>query len=271
MSDSVANRHAVPQSRKRRAFVPLTNPPRGQRARNSWNTPSADEYAQFRPLLFRALALLSRQGYRADADVGIEIVHDFFIEAWPGLRERYDSKKGAFSTYVFAAFVRFARPKIVSMQKHDARLLHVDAAALDRFAAPLGDNLRVIEQQQIRRAFRELSTEDQTLLMAWVEHGSSERRLARARDTSRHRLRNDLVAALARLAVRMRERVGASDGDWRVAKALWSEDRSVADTAAALDMTAAQVRLARQRVFEMFIASIRTDGRRSAEEDNHVR
>src|SRR5262245_56581576 len=83
---SLATRTAVPQPGPQRTAVSPKPPAGAHRAPESTRTPSADEYARFRPLLFRALALLGRQGYRVDADVGIELVHDFFVVAWAGLR-----------------------------------------------------------------------------------------------------------------------------------------------------------------------------------------
>lgn len=237
----------------------------------SWKTPSAEEYAQFRPLLFRALALLSRQGYGADADEGIEIIHDFFLEAWPGLRERHDAAKAAFSTYVFAAFVRFARPRIVRMQRWNERLLRLDPSELESLPAVKDEAFDALEKESVRNAFRSLSSEDRALLNTWVHSAPSERRIATKLGMSRYQFRRQLVAALARLAARMGERVGSSENDWRVAKALWDEQRTVADTAAALGMSTTQVRLARQRVFEILAYSIaRNDRQSSQEEQDHV-
>ncbi len=70
-------------------------------------------YEKYKPLLFSALAHLARQGYVAPASDGLDLVHDFFLEAWTGLNKRYDPSKASFGTYVFGAFIRFARPRIV--------------------------------------------------------------------------------------------------------------------------------------------------------------
>ena len=81
--------------------------------RNHGFTAAGEDYEKYRPLLFSALARLAQQGYLAPPSEGLDLIHDFFIEAWSGLKQRFEPSKGNFSTYMFAAFARFARPRIV--------------------------------------------------------------------------------------------------------------------------------------------------------------
>jgi hypothetical protein len=71
----------------------------------------------------------------------------------------------------------------------------------------------------------------------------------------------------------MRQEPPSSEVDWQVAKALWAEERSVADTAALLRLTTTQVRSARQRVIEFLSRALAQEsyGAPVQEEWNHVR
>lgn len=235
--------------------------------------PSADEYGRYRPLLFRGLASLARQGYELAADEGLELVHDFFIEVWSGLHERYEPSKGAFSTYVFGAFLRFARPRIVKSRRWRERLVALEPRELDELGAPGPDKDRQAETDSLRRGLACLPDEDLKFLVRWLAVGSSERQLAKAVRLSRYRVRERLVGVLARLAVVMDERIGQSENDWRVAKLLWGEERTVTETAILLGLTPTQVKLARQRVRDVLANGLSREHARSrsAGEECNVR
>ena len=234
---------------------------------------SAQEYSEFRPLLFRALARLRTAGYEVAGDEGLEMVHDFFIDAWPGLRERYDPSRGAFKTYVFAAFVRYVRPRIIRLRRWRELLVRLDANELDNIGAPPDGQIERMDRDAVRRALRALSDDDRVLLAEWAVPGRSERELARLTGISRYKLRQRLIAALARLALAMRHEPPSGEIDWQVAKALWSEERSVADTAAMLGLTTTQVRSARQRIIEFLSRALAQEPCAAPvqEEWNHVR
>jgi RNA polymerase sigma factor (sigma-70 family) len=239
------------------------SPTAHREAGRAWESPSPEEYARYRPLLFRALVSLARRDYDIPADEGLELIHEFFLDAWPGLQQRYDPAKGAFSTYIFGAFLRFARPRIVSARSWHERFVGWDPIALDTLQAQSDQAETELDTQAVGHALSSLSQADRTLLEQWLARGTSERRVARAMGLSRYKTRQGLVAALTRLAIAMGQQVGASGSDWRIASALWAEGRSVADTAATLGVTTTQVRHARRRVFDFLANALVTQDERS--------
>lgn len=240
-------------------------------AGRAWESPSPEEYAKYRPLLFRTLVSLARRDYEIPADEGLELIHEFFLDAWPGLQQRYDPAKGAFSTYIFGAFLRFARPRILSARNWHERFVGWDPSALDNVSAQNDQADAGLDSQAVRGALASLSPADRALLDQWLARGTSERRVAKATGLSRYKTRQGLVAALTRLATVMGQQVGASGSDWRIAIALWAEGRSVADTAATLGVSTAHVRHARRRVFDFLAkALVSHDERSQAPEDSDV-
>src|SRR5438270_1228739 len=80
-------------------------------------------FQEYERLLWRVLAQLARDGFIAPPDEGRDLIHDFYLEAWPGIRERFDPKRGAFQAYVFSAFYRFGRRRIIDLQNWRGRLV----------------------------------------------------------------------------------------------------------------------------------------------------
>src|SRR5262245_45870274 len=89
-------------------------------------------YEKFRGLLFSALAKLAIQGFAVSPDDANDLVHDFFVEAWSGIADRYEPSRASTTTYVYSAFVRFARPRIVRLQRFRGSL--VEPKQLERLA-----------------------------------------------------------------------------------------------------------------------------------------
>ena len=69
-------------------------------------------YSQLMPLFFGALGRLARQGFVVSPADGMDLIHDFFAEAWGGLVAHYDPNKGSFEGYAYVGFVQFSRPRI---------------------------------------------------------------------------------------------------------------------------------------------------------------
>jgi RNA polymerase sigma factor (sigma-70 family) len=206
----------------------------------------AQAYERLQPVLFAVLRRLARQGYLASASQGLDSVHDFFVEAWPGINERYDPAKGSLEGYVAVAFTRFVRPRLVSEARWRASLgLQRDVAA----ASSAAGDLESIDLDRVRQALQELDPADRDLL--WTRFGASrvsERRLAAQLGTTRYKVRERVAVAVARLAGALGERGVLSEPDFRVARLLFIEGRSVAGTAAALSLSEPQVRAAQRRV-----------------------
>jgi DNA-directed RNA polymerase specialized sigma24 family protein len=200
---------------------------------------------------------MAQGGYDVPPSDGLAIVHDFFLEAWPGLRDRYDPSKGAVSSYVIGAFVRFARPRIVRNAKWRQHLLPPEelSAALDRTSrADLPD--AAIDASIVRRALDTLSPGLRWVLADRLAAGHSEREVAMRFEVSRYKLREACAEALGRLAVAIGEPGAISAEEWPIVRALWSEESTLPEVAERLGLTHEQAKRARQRVLDQLAAAI---------------
>src|SRR4051794_27876736 len=77
----------------------------------------AASYRTLQPLFYGALARLAAQGFAVPPADALDLIHDFFLEAWPGITARYDPAQGRKEPYVYRAFIRFARPRIIRLQR----------------------------------------------------------------------------------------------------------------------------------------------------------
>ena len=227
-------------------------------------------YEKYKPLLFSALAHLARQGYVAPASDGLDLVHDFFLEAWAGLKKRYDPSKGSFGTYVFGAFARFARPRIVKSIRWrqnlyaPEELIQLTQGATQEVTATEMN----LDLQVVRRALGALTDRDQGVLRAALTSGLSEREAARRLGTSRYKLRQQSAEALARLASAINEPEALANQNWQVARALWLEDRDFAEVTRSLNLTASQTRSMRRRVLKTLALAVSVEQSRTHAEAN---
>lgn len=205
----------------------------------------AQGYRQFRPLLFAALRKLANQGYIAPFDEGLDLIHEFFLDAWPGLMTRYDPKKAQLHTYVFSAFVHFARPRIIRLARwRTATPFELDTLEdLER-----ADTGHAFDIRRLSRALERLSAEDCELLEARLGAGESERALAERLSTTRYRIRERSAEALAKVVSILGESSLLEPRDFRLVQALWGEGRPEEDVANSLRITVSQVRVRRQKI-----------------------
>jgi len=217
-------------------------------------------YQTLRPMLFGALGKLSRQGFSVLPSDGLDVIHDFFVDEWGKVAAHYDPGKGKLESYVYAAFVNFARPRLIRLQRLQGSL--TDPQELSKIAEeeeiPVEGPRSADLQQLFDRILKHLPDEDRALLSAYVRSGRSpERALARSQGISRYKLRERLIEALGRFAVFLRQPTGIPDRDWRVAIALWHDQRSTSEAARALGLTESQVRNARKRNEKYLIEAVR--------------
>ena len=203
--------------------------------------------ASLRPLLCGVLRRLARQGYVTNAAHGLDLVHDFFAEAWPAIAERYDPSRGRLDRYAAAAFVRFARPRLVREAK---------------WAAAFGDEGRSLEGAQkagpdaldrssVLAALDELDRVDRDVLLArFGAPDKSERFLARQVGLRRYRFRERLAKSLTRVSAVLAERGALPPAAVAVARRVFEEGVTVARAAGDLAMTEAQVRAVRRRLLQ---------------------
>src|SRR5882724_6541181 len=83
-------------------------------------------YGHLTPIFFGALGRLARQGFVVSPADSMDLIHDFFVDAWPALNDHFDPNKGSFDGYAYGAFVRFARPRIIRLQRWQHSLVGVD-------------------------------------------------------------------------------------------------------------------------------------------------
>lgn len=214
---------------------------------------TADDYARWRPRLLGLVSVLRRRGYRIEMPLALDIVHDFFVEAWPGLADRFDPHAGTMDGYVVGAFLRFARGRAIAETRW-SRLFEGDLAMAETIANESSDQI----VPHVATALTKLAAEERGLLLArFGEHRKTEQQLARQLGITRYEVRTRLLEALARLATEL-GLLGADAFDTEVARLLFVEGYSVGSTTGALGTTSARVRNARDRM----LRSLEPGGRR---------
>jgi RNA polymerase sigma factor (sigma-70 family) len=217
----------------------------------------AAEYRAFRGLFLSALAKLARQGYRVPVTDALDLIHDFFIEAWPGLRQRYNADRASFQTYAYGAFMRFARPRIVRMLRWRRTLSLDESDWLERVTAEDGEGESLLDVSRVRAALNRLSEVDRDVLMRRFGDDMSERAIAESRGSSRYNVRQELAESLARLVVAVGEQGAIEERDWKFAVALFGEHRRFEDAASHVSFTPAQAAAAQDRILRVMVRAIR--------------
>ena len=209
-------------------------------------------YSKLRPLFFAALGSLARRGFVVTPADSMDLIHDFFAEAWAGLESHFKPDKGSFESYAYGAFVQFVRPRIVRMRRWQNCLIATEE--LEAFPAIQNEEPEPGDQERVREALANLPEGEQDIVRAYMYGDyTSERALAKELGISRYRLHEILVNALGRLAVSFDRPIGIQSRDWAVALALWRDRRTVNEAATVLRLTPQQVRSAYRRNFA-FIA-----------------
>jgi RNA polymerase sigma factor (sigma-70 family) len=210
-------------------------------------------YTRYRGLLFDALARLARQGFTVQPADALDLIQDFFADAWGGLAKHYDPACGSTGNYVYGAFVRFARQRILRLQKWKSRLRDL-AALAEQVAAqagpsPLGALVREEEATMVQQAVSELPPERRTVLLDYFASGPrSQRQLAQKYGVTRYRLHELLINGFGQVIVRLAAHGARPLPDREVAVALWCEGRGLEETAAQLGRPVQQVRETRDRL-----------------------
>ena len=209
-----------------------------------------DQFTVHERMLWRVLGTLARHGFVAPPDEGRDLIHDFYLEAWPGVMTRFDGTRSAFTTYLTAAFYKFARRRIVGLQEWRHRLVDLDAIA-DRASEDRSPPEAMEDGQQVAfltRALGLLPAAQRQALYAYASaEDGSERAVARRLSMSRYALKETLANAVGRLATELGKTPAKSSLEARVAHCLWSEGRSPRGTAARLGVSVAEVNAAKTK------------------------
>jgi hypothetical protein len=221
----------------------------------TYSAPSIAEAYKHRGLLFQALAKLAAQGFPAQPVDAADIVHDFFLEGLTDVLRTFNPQRAAFTTYMYASFVQFARSRIVRLQRQRGVLLPpADLMRLmDRSKVAQGPE-EDLDSQRARFVIDRLSRPHRELLEKWLTSNHvSERELARSLGWSRYKLRQQLVEALGRASLELTATTRIGDIDTRVAEAIWRDGLTVDEAAARLQLTSQRVRNSHAR-FQQYIA-----------------
>lgn len=211
-------------------------------------------------MLFKALSGLARTGYPAPPDEGMDLIHDFYIQAWPGVSARYDASRASFETYLFGCFVRFARPRIARLMRLRETLMgpaEMEAAA-QVARVPVPDSSDAVDIPAVRAAMSALPPDGRALLDAYLDDAApSERVLASRFATTRYAVRSKLADTLGLVAVRLGAANGLGEPDRAVALALWADQRSPRQAAALLGMSTDDVQTTKIRLFTRLVEAVR--------------
>lgn len=216
-------------------------------------------YSELKPLLFEALSRLARQGFVVRPDDALDLIHDFLAYEFEGVQQNYDTQKGGFNGYAYKAFVRFARSRIMQMQRFQASL--VDPQALDLISAPdINHELQWSRsfEKDVTRAIDLLPNNEASLLLTYLNSRvPSERLLAQGFSISRYETRQILLRALGRVVTQLARPPGIAEKDWSVARALWRDQMTIGQAGLSHNLTSHQVRVAQARVTKFLDSSLR--------------
>ena len=195
-------------------------------------------YESCTPLLLSALGRLIRSGYRLDPSMGLDLVHDFYLEQLPGLFERYDHTKAQFSTYLYAAFLKYARPRIIRNMRLEGLMSDLERypASSTEAEPEFPDRLTEATEQ----AFEELPHDSRAVLKARIVDGLSERDTARRLKLSRYFVRQHLAEALGRLAVAIGQDALIPEDVRPLAVRVWRDEQPLMEAAGDLDWSRAE-------------------------------
>ena len=238
----------------------MPQPPEGQAM--TYAVPSMETaYSELRPLFFGAFGSLARQGFAAAPTDTLDLIHDFFTEAWKGITKNYDPKKGPFERYAYVAFVHFVRPRIIGSIH-----LRNSCVEYEQLLDSTDDRLSIRPDFEFRQdvgklvaAIDDLPELQLNVLKHYLSfEAPSERALAREFGLSRYKLKSALIAALGSVIVHLDKPHSISERDWNVALAVWRDKRSFEGAAKCNDMTVHQVSSANLRILG-FLGQVLSD------------
>lgn len=223
--------------------------------------------------LWKVLAALSRAGYFVPPQDARDLIHDFYLEEWAGVLRRYDSTLSQFTTYVSAAFYRFARRRILKLQRWRQRT--DDLEELIELPSPLDMPEQALQQKEeiarIRAALERLPAQERKIVYDFLTCGDpNERALAQQHSMTRYRLRETLANGLGQLLIELSGDAVPVAMDARVAKALWVDGRTAPQVAALLGISTPEVNAARLRFVAGLLDSLRRLNQQAKPvKDNH--
>lgn len=213
-------------------------------------------------LLWHAFGTLAKAGLVAPPDEARDVVHDFYVEAWPGVQRRHDPSRSAFDTYLYAAFYRFARQRLIQMRHWRQPLVGLEAAEAVRDDRPGPEDSLQHRQliARVRRVLDALQEPDRSLLLAYAgDAGESERSLAMRFGLTRHAVRLALARAVTHTLLGLGDALD-DDSPRAVLQALARHGHSVRRAAMALRLPVRVVQHIRDRHVAALLDAVRKGG-----------
>jgi RNA polymerase sigma factor (sigma-70 family) len=210
---------------------------------------SKDRFEAFIPRFLGALRKLARQGLVPTASDALDTLHDFYLDAWPGVLTRYDAHYGPFDRYAVAAFMRFARTRAARDSSLARRL--VPESALETAPSEQSYELE-LDEARIRAAVEQLQPRHRSVLASIYAERTSERDAARKLGLSRYRLRVHAAEALAAIASQLADPALVSTDETRIARALFVDREPIELAAADHKIPLARAREIRRKLLRRF-------------------
>ncbi len=187
-------------------------------------------------------------------------MHDFYLEAWDGLLRRFDPSKGRLTTYVYMAFYRFARRRIVHWQRWHAplRALRDVDKEVGHSADSSKDPDADLRLKAVQVGLSRLPPLEGAVLYDFLTGSRSERELAARHGLSRYRIRRALVDALDQLMATIGDQPWTDPADRPSAVLLWGSGRSARDSATQLGLPLTTVQAARRRWIQTLLKQLRS-------------
>jgi RNA polymerase sigma factor (sigma-70 family) len=235
--------------------APLAETPTDLRSVGDWSKAEA----HFRGLLYAALARLAAAGYVATLEESRDLIVDFFLEEWSGLVARYKPELARPKTYIYRAFLLYARPKLRRLRRQKYSLADVTRLSRQEPASPA--EFESSAMLDAAAALEQLPDDERDVLWQLLQGKSNLNELARKAGVTRYRVREMLADAFGRLLVSLGERKTLTDEEWRIAVALWREGRSPRDAARELGVTTDSIQHCRGKVLDLIGRAIRAENR----------
>jgi RNA polymerase sigma factor (sigma-70 family) len=211
-------------------------------------------------VLWKVFAALARSGYAVPPSDARDLLHDFYVEAWQGLNERFDPKRGSFAGYIAAAFFKFARRRILKSESMARRTVDFDAAVAELTSGKTPPE--ILESHEghaaVSAALNALTPLEQSVLEEYLAgDGVSERQLAQRHHLSRYGVRELLADSIGKVAMYLGQMGSASKTEENIIELMWKYGQSAREVAAHLHIPVAEVQAVRHRAVSALLAEIR--------------
>jgi RNA polymerase sigma factor (sigma-70 family) len=218
------------------------------------------QFGAHEDVLWKVFAALARSGYAVPPSDARDLLHDFYLDAWQGLNERFDPKLGSFAGYIAAAFFRFARRRILKMESIARRTVDFDAAVAELTSGTTPPEILESDErhQAVNVALKALTPLEQAVLEDYLSvSGQSERQLAQRHRLTRYGVREVLADSVGKVATHLGRIGSASKTEENIVELMWKYGQSAREVAAYLDIPVAEVQAIRHQAVSELLAEIR--------------